>query len=178
MTFFIGRKGAADARPDYAAWASREVWSVSEGAKLICGRDPHGKIPGTQAYNKEKRVIDIIDEAFAASKEGAIKIVRDALLPIHVLVEPASFLKWAKAQGLAMPDEFSALTAQVAQAEDSAESILLKERVVAIARTLWTIYPTLTTAEIAAHEAMRRQLPTSGMSPVSLSTWLTEAKTL
>src|SRR5262245_36308631 len=104
------RRGAlAPTRPDYATWALKETWSVSEGGKLVCGRNPFDKLPGPQLYNRDRRVIDIIDAAFEAAQRGEMKVVRSALLPIHLLVEPASFVRWARASGLVLPEGLEAL---------------------------------------------------------------------
>ena len=177
MTFYSSRHGGShDMRPDYTMWAAKEVWSISEASKLICGRDPHGRIPGTQAYNKEKRVIDIIDAAFAVAKEGGMKVLRDALLPIHVLVEPGSFLKWALSVNLTIPSELSSLATMVDEAARVSEPQIIRERVIAIAKTLWVLCPTLTTAQIAQHEAMRQQVAPGEVTPANLQAWLLEAK--
>src|SRR4051812_25452922 len=81
---------------DYSPWLNKEYWSLTEAAKLLCGRDPNGKIPGSQVFNRSHRVIDIIDRAFAVAQNGDIKVVRPALLPIHLLIDPFSFLSWAE----------------------------------------------------------------------------------
>lgn len=152
-------------QPDYQQWARRDHWSVSDAAKLLCGRDPHSKIPGPQVYNRTIRAIDIIDRAFAATQEGSLKLARNAVLPIHALVEPSAFLVWARDQGLTVPDELVDLLTIGHRPQRSGLSARLEERVEAIARTLWIVDPALSASDVAAHPAMAALVPDSLLAP-------------
>jgi hypothetical protein len=162
-------------RPDYGIWAVKDTWSVSEAAKILCGRNPHDKIPGPQQYNRERRVIDIIDAAFAAAQTGQIRVVRSALLPIHLLVEPASFVRWALSEGLQVPEPLVDLSHHDAPPAAFAEAIV-KERVQIIARTLWVLFPELSVTEIATHRAMRQLVPESDALMTDKLRWLEDAR--
>jgi hypothetical protein len=166
----------APTKPDYSTWSLKDTWSVSEGAKLICGRNPYDKIPGPQLLNRDRRVIDIIDTAFAAAQNSEMTVVRSALLPIHLLVEPASFLRWAKSQNLAIPDELGPLAAQAENSLKLGAETLIKERVITIARTLWVIDPDLTDAEVAIHRAMRQLVSDDDALTTDKLRWVAEAR--
>ncbi len=144
---------------DYSPWTVKEYWSLTEAAKLLCGRDPNGKIPGMQLYNKSHRVIDLIDRAFAVAQNGDIKVVRPALLPIHLLIDPFSFLRWAVAEGLEIPAPLISIAERSAEASGASSDALLKERVMTIARTLWLLHPKFEAVQIAYHEVMLAQVP-------------------
>jgi len=163
-------------QPDYPSWALKEHWSVTEAAKLLCGRNPHGKIPGPQFYNRELRVIDIIDRAFEAAQAGAIKVVRTALLPIHLLVDPASFLRWAMAQGLTVPEPLNGIGEADAVRNRPLNEALLKERVSTIAKTLWIIDASLTQLQVAHHTAMRVIVPDDELKMADRLRWIGEAQ--
>lgn len=171
-TWASRRMNLAGSPLDYAPWLTREQWSVSEAAKLLCGRNPHAKIPGSQIYNRQRRVIDLIDQAFAAAQAGEMRIVRNALLPIHLLIEPASFMRWAIAQSLEIPPELQALGAEVPTTNATAAAV--QERVVTIARTLKLVEPELTIEAIATHKAMRSLVSEREASQQAILDWVRE----
>lgn len=162
-------------KPDYGIWALKDSWSISEAGKLVCGRNPHDKIPGPQQYNRERRVIDIIDEAFEAAQKGKIRVVRSALLPIHLLIEPASFVRWALDAGLAVPEGLMTLAEQDAAPAVRAEA-LIKERVTTVAQTLWFLRPELTIDEIVTHAAMRALVSDAEALMTDKLRWVTEIR--
>lgn len=157
---------------DYAPWLVKEYWSLTEAAKLLCGRDPNGKIPGMQLFNKSHRVIDLIDRAFAVAQGGEIKVVRPALLPIHLLIDPFSFLRWAVQEGLDVPPPLKALAERQPEATGAAIDALLKERVMTIARTLWLLHPKFEAVQIAYHEVMLAQVPESELRMADRLAWI------
>lgn len=169
-TWASRRAMLATAPLDYSLWVKKDHWSISEASKLLCGRNPHAKIPGAQLFNRQRRVIDLIDEAFAAAQAGEMKVARPALLPIHLLVEPSSFVRWATTRDFEVPPELQALGA-VAPAQETPDE-QLRDRVLTIARTLLIVYPSLTLPEVAGHEAMRAQVSVREVSDARLLEWL------
>lgn len=163
-------------KPDYVTWSLKETWSVSEAGKLVCGRNPYDKFPGPQHYNRERRVIDIIDLAYAAAQTGTIKVIRSALLPIHLLVDPASFIRWAVTEGLTIPEDLSMLAVQAPASLLDHADLLIKERVTAIARTLWILNSELTEAEIVTHPAMRQQISIAEALMADKLRWVAESR--
>lgn len=157
---------------DYSPWIAKEYWSLTEAAKLLCGRDPNGKIPGTQLFNKGHRVIDLIDKAFAVAQGGDIKVIRPALLPIHLLIEPYSFLRWAVEQNLEIPAPLRVIADRDPDVQSTATDALLKERVMTIARTLWMLHPKFEPVQIAYHEVMLAQVPESELKMADRLSWI------
>lgn len=157
---------------DYSPWIAKEYWSLTEAAKLLCGRDPNGRIPGTQVFNKSHRVIDLIDRAFAVAQGGDIKVIRPALLPIHLLIDPHSFLCWAMASGLEIPAPLQAVADHDPTDSNANNDALLKERVLTIARTLWLLHPQLEPVQVAYHEVMLAQVPESELRMGDRLAWI------
>ncbi len=167
-----GRGTTAFVTFDYAPWLAKEYWSLTEAAKLLCGRDPNGKIPGMQLFNKSHRVIDLIDRAFAVAQGGDIKVVRPALLPIHLLIDPYSFLHWAAQEGLEIPLPLKALAERQPVTSGAAIDALLRERVTTIARTLWLLHPKFEAVQIAYHDVMLAQVPESELRMADRLAWI------
>ena len=173
----LARPGAIVSPPlDYNTWTPKEYWSISEASKLLCGRNPYEKIPGPQLFNRDRRTIDIVDLAFAAAQAGEMKVVRSALLPIHVLVDPGSFLRWAEAQGLTIPPPLTRLAEQLEPIDRDLAGALLRERVTTIARTLWILDPSLSSAQVAYHQAMQDLVSETEVKMAERLDWIESAK--
>ena len=170
------RKSQSHSVVDYSVWRDKEYWSLSEAAKLICGRNPYDKIPTPQLYNKGVRVIDIIDRAFEAAQKGEMKVVRNGVLAVHSMVEPASFVHWAIDFGLEVPEQLKSMQKVNFAKNPALKEAMLRERVSTIARTLWIIEPQLTVGQIARHPAMLRLAPEDIVSSIDRLRWIEETQ--
>jgi hypothetical protein len=140
--------------PDYLQWAQRDYWSLAEACKLICGRNPHSRIPSPQLYNRQTRVIDLIDLAFAAVQASELKIIRNSPLPVHVMVEPVTFLRWATDKGYYVPTQLMRFVECTPEQALSVRDTLQKELICTVVKTLVIVAPDLSIEEIANHRCM------------------------
>lgn len=161
--------------PDYMYWRSKEVWTLSEAAKLICGRDPVQKYPTPQKFNKKTKVIDIIDIAANAVSAGELNSVRSALIPIHIQVRAKEFMVWVFANDFEAPEPLRSLAEDTPEEFTDSES-LIKERAITVARTLQAVDPTLTIVEIVLHPAMQLILADQRPRPEVLEGWLSDRR--
>jgi len=148
------RSTVFNGEPDYKFWRSKEVWLLPDSAKLLCGRDPMSKYPGRPIYNKSLKVIDIIDNAFEATRTGKLLVKREALLPNHILIAPKDFLFWASSEGLEIPGPLEELCSREPAIESKLSHEILKERIQTVARTIWFENPSTTQADMIKHKAM------------------------
>ena len=142
-----------NSEPDYFFWKEKDVWFLPDAAKLICGRDPVNRYPGRPRYNTKHKVIDIIDMSFDAVRQGGLKPCRDALIPNHVQILPSVFICWAVERGLEVPEPLQELLDR--DQEEFSLRDMVKERVVTVARTLWTLEPELSLQQVTYHKAMK-----------------------
>jgi hypothetical protein len=157
--------------PDYQYWQSKDQWSLNEACKIICGRDPVQKYPTPQTHNKKTKVIDMIDLATDDTRAGKLATLRDALISIHIQVDPGEFVRWASKSGFDIPPQLECLKEEVVTRKDSTNAVT-KDRIITIARTLRVVYPDITDLQIHNHKAMRQIIGTE-LIPYSLFTsWL------
>jgi hypothetical protein len=159
---------------DLTSWKNKEYWSISEAVKLICGRNPYEKTPGMQLHNRGRRVIDIIDQAFAAAQRGEMKLVRNGMLAVHSLVEPASFIRWAIKNQLEVPEGLLILAEVNVVTNPEIKEALCKERIQTIASTLWILQPELDVNAVANHGAMSKLVTDGAISPAKKLEWILE----
>ena len=141
--------------PDYLFWRSKDLWSLNEAAKLICGRDPIQKYPRPQTHNRGVKVIDVIDAAAKAAEHSQLPVVRKGLIAIHIQVHPPEFVRWALQTGYEVPDELRGLAEQEV-CEETPEDLVVKDRIQTVARTLWAIDPMMQLDQVFRHRAMRQ----------------------
>jgi hypothetical protein len=150
----IIRSSIFNGEPDYEFWQKKEVWLLPDSAKLLCGRDPMSKYPGKPIYNQRLKVIDIIDQAFEATRSGKLPVVREALLPNHILVSPKEFLFWAGEIGFEIPTPFVDMCLREPEIVSTTPHEILKERMQAGARVIWSIFPEMAIDDVIHHKAM------------------------
>ncbi len=157
--------------PDYLYWQSKDQWSLNEACKLICGRDPVQKYPTPQTHNKKTKVIEIIDLATEDTRTGKLATMRDALISIHIQVDPGKFVRWAIEHGFEVPPQLDSLKVEVTPQQDATNSIT-KDRILTIASTLRVVYPEITDLQIHNHKAMRKIMGTDLVSYSLFTEWL------
>ncbi len=168
------RSSIFNGEPDYSFWQKKEVWLLPDSAKLICGRDPMSKYPGKPIYNQGLKVIDIIDQAFEATRCGKLPVVREALLPNHILVSPKEFLFWAGESGFEIPSPFLDMCVREPEIISTTNHEILRERMQTAARVLWSLHPALSISQIIQHDSLilitgRDQIP-----PQVIRKWISE----
>lgn len=161
-------------KPDYLYWRTKDQWSLNEACKLICGRDPVHKYPTPQDYNKGKKVIDIIDHATDAVRAKELRALRDALISIHIQVEPGEFVRWAISNGYEIAPDLEDLKGAAPGAAANVNETI-KDRILTIARTLMIVTPGITINEIHLHAAMRRQIGQEMVPLSTLENWLIDS---
>jgi hypothetical protein len=151
----IIRSSIFNGEPDYEFWQKKEVWLLPDSAKLLCGRDPMSKYPGKPIYNQKLKVIDIIDQAFEATRNGRLRVVREALLPNHILVAPKEFLYWAGSAGFEIPAPFTDMCVREPEIVSTVPHDILKERMQAGAQVLWSVFPEMPIDDLIQHRGMK-----------------------
>jgi hypothetical protein len=165
------RSNTFNSLPDYPFWLSKEVWLLPDSAKLLCGRDPMSRYPGKPIYNKNRKVIEIIDLAFEATKEGHLAVQREALLPNHIIVTPKDFIYWASTLDLEIPDELKSLCVREPTIVSETNHEILKERVQTAIKVLQLTQPSLTLNEILVHEAFLNVIQQDQIPDSILQKW-------
>jgi len=167
----LGSQIKAD--PDYLYWQSKDQWSLNEACKIICGRDPVQKYPTPQSYNKKTKVIDIIDLATEATRSKKLVAIRDALISIHIQVNPGEFVRWAIEMGFEVPPQLNSLKIKQ-DIEINPTNAVTKDRILTIARTLRIIFPEITDLQIHNHKSMRLIMGSELVNYATLSGWLSK----
>ena len=168
------RSSIFNGEPDYDFWQKKEVWLLPDSAKLLCGRDPMSKYPGKPIYNQRLKVIDIIDQAFEATRNGKLPVVREALLPNHILVSPKEFLFWAGEAGFEIPAPFVDMCIREPEIVSKTSHEILKERMQASAQIIWSIYPEMLIEDVIRHKGMVIVIGTDQIPEVVIRKWIEE----
>lgn len=86
--------------PDWERWVRQPVWSIREGAFLICGREPFG-----QKGDEPEDIANALFEARLAVIRGSLKRVGED----PVSVNPKTFVRWALSREFAIPVELECI---------------------------------------------------------------------
>jgi hypothetical protein len=112
-----------------------------------------------------------IREHVMAVRSKKLVAIRDALISIHIQVNPGEFVRWAIQMGFEVPPQLNSLKIKQ-DAEINPTNAVTKDRILTIARTLRIIFPEITDLQIHNHKSMRLIMGSELVTYATLSGWL------